>query len=175
MRTTCIRRAGVSLIELMVAMTIASTMVTITTTWVIRVFGVHRQARLNVAWQQTALRLDRDLRDDVRRSERMKVEDSALLLQSKDVRTRYQFHGDVVRREFHRNDTITKRDAYPLPQNATVAIDVTRDVATFTIQRRHSQMSGETEPESRTLFRCVQTSVPARRVDSSDLPREDAV
>ena len=89
-------RRAFSLLELMVTMTVASALMAVNVVWLHHSMSFSRQMKNRQQHHQQLTQLSRQLRDDVRSSQKISVKDSELILEANGQKITYTISGNSI-------------------------------------------------------------------------------
>ena len=116
------RRQGSNLIEVMVVITLSSTLMIIAVGWIHQSMKLGSVIRERQRHHQSLMRLSRQLRDDVRSGESMTVtNETELVIRQDESRTsRYAIEPNGIRFQVRREDEVIQQDFFRTTPNAHI-------------------------------------------------------
>jgi Tfp pilus assembly protein FimT len=141
------RNAGSTLIEIIVTMSVASTLMLLATAWIHQSFFLASKTRQRSRHHDSLVRLSRQFREDTHAAQSVKVIDEANVRMSAQSGTiQYQFSSQGVMRTDVSNDdeTIRSRDAFRLSEGSGVTCTRVDDWLTLKVKRPTGQRVSST-------------------------------
>ena len=147
-------RHGVSLLELMILMSLSSTLLFIAVGWIHQSMTLASALRSRTDHHATLLRLSRQLRDDVHRGESMSMQDDAQLLIAlpNDRRVTYTITPAGISRQLTDADQVTSGEQYSLKAPVSARWDASElpDWISLIVDRAEAVPASSAPPESPT-------------------------
>ncbi|MCM2371536.1 hypothetical protein [Aporhodopirellula aestuarii] len=150
-------RTGSSLIEIIVLLSVSSTLFVIAIGWIHQSFRLASIMRDHERHHQSLLRLSRQFRDDAHLATQVTSEGDTMIFQADEFEIQYRRDGNTVRRSLRNSsdDAASGEESYQLSEHTAVRFDIdeTPDWVALTVHRvdpasRSNAESGEeTETE----------------------------